>query len=176
MHASPRCLQTPDFCDWDLGGTSANVIRSPAPPLPGRCRAAVPPSCGSGAARVRGRGRGWWRGAAAAGPSRPGKGSSVRGARTTPAVAWRKAASARRGLQKPRQGWREPAATCSAPWRCGSMRGANALQRVLISFRSFCSSRRGRPLPPPPPSPRHAGTAPLRRAEFGVNLHLAALE
>lgn len=26
----------------------------------------------------------------------------------------------------------------------------NALQRVLISFRSFCSSRRGNPLPRPP--------------------------
>lgn len=71
MHASLRCLQTLHFCNSDLGEeggghTIANLIQllaSPRPPnlpFPGRFPPVVPPSCGAGAVRVWGRGRGGW--------------------------------------------------------------------------------------------------------------------
>lgn len=166
----PRCLQILGFCnpdlEWGEDGYDHRCNTTPRP-RPGRFRAA----------ELRGR-----RGGRGAGAIPAGEGQlRVRG-KTDPCSRLAESAGARRGLQTPRQGWGAAAATCSAPWRCGTMRGnggdggwgvgADALQRVLISFRSFCSSRRGNPLP----SPRHAGTAPLRRAEFGVNLHLATLE
>lgn len=167
MRTNPGCPQPPllQVGIWIWGGGD-ECWCSPRPrpqPLPGPSRCGAEVGADPGGRQRRG-------------AARPGPGSALRGARTTPAVTGRKAAWAPGIAERPAG---EPAASRTAPRRGGAVAlgwGAKALQRVLISFRSFCSSRRGNPLPPSPPCPRHVGTAPLRRAEFGVNSHLAALE
>lgn len=177
MHASLRCLQTLHFCNSDLGeerggthdrqfNTAPSLPPPPQPPLPGAfspCRAAElrsrsgagvgPRPRGVVAGRRRRRrghpGRG--RAAPCTGQERPlqspgGKPAGLAGDCRNPGRA-----GGSRLLRAPRRGG---AVACGVEGGGGVGGGlANALQRVLISFRSFCSSRRGNPLPPPPSFP-----------------------